>query len=117
MRSATGSNLAPIGLGNCTIVLEDATFNCDFIVCKNLTRPLILGRDFLIKNHISVRYSENGKYMLDHKQQELVAAVSVETKPHLSIANSMTLPGRTLAVVHINNNSSPEQSGHLYEIE
>ena len=23
-------------------------FNGDFIVCKNLTRPLILGRDFLI---------------------------------------------------------------------
>ena len=29
----------------------------------------------------------------------------------------MTLPGRTLAVVHINNNWSPEQSGQLYEIE
>ena len=29
----------------------------------------------------------------------------------------MTLTGRTLAVVHINNNLSPEQSGQLYEIE
>ena len=29
----------------------------------------------------------------------------------------MTLPGRTLAVVHINNNLSPKQSGQLYEIE
>ena len=29
----------------------------------------------------------------------------------------MTLPGRTLAVVHINNNLGPEQSGQLYEIE
>ena len=48
MRSAIGSNLAPIGLVTCTFVLGDTTFNCDFIVCKNLTRPLILGRDFLI---------------------------------------------------------------------
>ena len=117
VRSATSSNLAPIGLVNCTFVLGDITFNCVFIVCKNLTRPLILGRDFLIKNHISVRYSENGKCILDHKQQELVAAVSVEMKPHLSLANSMTLPERTLAVVHMNNNLSPEQSGHLYEIK
>ena len=38
-------------------------------------------------------------------------------KPHLSLANSMTLPGRTLAVVHVNNNLSPEQSGQLYKIE
>ena len=92
-------------------------FNCDFIVCKNLTRPLILGRDFLIQNHISVRYSENGRCILNHKQQELVAAVNVEMKPHLSLANSRTLPGRTLAVIYVNNNLSPEQSGHLYEIK
>ena len=117
VRSATGSNLAPIGLVNCTSVLGDTTFNCDFIVCRNLTRPLILGRDFLVRNHISVRYSENRKCILDHKQQELVASISVETKPQLSLANSMTLPGRTLAVVHMNNNLSPKQSGQLYEIE
>ena len=64
-----------------------------------------------------MRYSENRKCILDQKQQELVASVSVETKPQLSLAHSMTLPGRTLAVVHINNNSSPKQSGQLYEIE
>ena len=117
IRLATGSNLAPIGLVNCTFILGDTTFNCDFIVCKNLTRPLILGRDFLIQNHISVRYSENGKCILDHQQQELVAAINVEVKPHLSLANSMSLPGRTLAVIYINNNLSLEQSGYLYEIE
>ena len=50
-------------------------------------------------------------------QQELVPSVSMETRPHLSLANSMTLPRRTLAVVHINNNLSPKQSGQLYEIE
>ena len=76
-----------------------------------------MGRDFLIQNHISVRYSENGKCILDHKHQELVASVCVETKPQMSLANSMTLPGRTLAVVHINNYLNPEQSGQLYEIE
>ena len=117
VRSATGSNLAPIGLVNCTFKLGETTFNCDFIVCRNLTRPLTLGRDFPIQNHISVRYSEDGKCILDHKQQALVASISVETKPQLSLANSITLPGRTLAVVHVNNNLNPEQSGQLYEIE
>ena len=36
-------------------------------------------------------------------------------KPHLSLAKSLSLLGKTLAVVHINNNLSPEQSGHLHE--
>ena len=117
MRSATGSNLTPIGLVNCTFMLGDTTFNSNFIVCKNLTRPLVLERDFLIQNHISVRYSENGKCILDHHQQELVAAIDMEVRPHLSLASSILLPGITLAILHVNNNLNLEQSGHLYEIE
>ena len=117
VRSATGSNLAPIGLVNCTFMLGDTSFDFDFIVCKNLTRPLILGRDFLIQNHMAIRYSENRKRILDHQQQELVAATDVEIRPNLSLTNSVSLPGRTLAVIHVNNNISQEQSDHLYEIE
>ena len=116
VRSATGSNLAQIGLVNCTFMLGDTTFDSNFIVCKNFTRPLILGTDFLIQDHISMRYSENGTCVLDHQQQELVAAIDVEVRPHLSLANSILLPGRTLAVMLVNNNLSPEQCGHLYEI-
>ena len=85
-------------------------------MCKNLTRPLILGRDFLIQNHVSVRYSENGKCILDYQQQELVASLNVENKPQLSLDNSITLPGRALAIVHINNNLKLEQSGQIYEV-
>ena len=86
-------------------------------MCKNLTQPLILGRDFLIQNHVSVRYSENGKCILDYQQQELIASINVENRPQLSLANSMTIPRRTLAVIHVNNNLKPEQSGQIYEIE
>ena len=117
VKSATGSNLAPVGLVNCTFMLGDTSFDFDFIVCKNLTRPLILGRDFLIQNHMAMRYSENGKCILDHQQQELIAAMDVEIRPHLSLMNSISLPGRILAVIHVNNNLRQQQSGHLYEIE
>ena len=86
-------------------------------MCKNLTRPLILGRDFLIQNHVSVRYSENGKCILDYQQQELIASFDVENKPWISLTNSMTLPGRTLAVIQVNTDLKPEQSGQMYEIE
>ena len=41
----------------------------------------------------------------------------MENKPQLSLANSMTLPGRDLAIVYVNNNLKPEQSGQLCEIE
>ena len=117
VKSATGSNLAPVGLVNCTFKLGKTEFSSEFIVCKNLTRPLILGRDFLIRNHVSVRYSENGKCILDYQQQELIASLNVENKPQLSLADSMTLPGRTLAVIQVNTDLEPEQSGQIYEIK
>ena len=49
VRSATGSNLIPLGLINCSFEQGKIKFNSDFIVCKNLTRPLILGRASLYK--------------------------------------------------------------------
>ena len=101
MRSATGSNLIPLGLINCSFELGKIKFNSDFIVCKNLTRLLILGRDFLIQNHITVRYADDGKCVLDYQQQELVASMDLENKPQLSLANSVTLPGRSLILVCI----------------
>ena len=117
VKLATGSNLAPVGFVNCSLELGKARFRSDFIVCKNLTRPLILGRDFLIQNHVSVRYSENGRCILDCQQQELIASLNVEDKHQLSLTVSMILPGRTLAIIQVNNDLEPEQRGQIYEIE
>ena len=117
VRSATGSNLSPLGIVNCTFELGKTEFRSDFIVCKNLTRPLILGRDFLMGNQVTVRYSENGKCILDYQQHELIASLEIEDKPQLRATTSVLLPGRTLAVIQVNNNLEPEQSGQIYEIE
>ena len=92
-------------------------FNSDFIVCKNPTRPLILGRDSLIQNHVTVWYADDGKCILDYQQQELVASINIENKPQLILANSMTLHGWSLVVVCERNNLEPDQSGQIYEIE
>ena len=43
--------------------------------------------------------------------------MDIEDKPQLSLAYSITLPGRSLAIVCIHNNLDPDQSGQLYEIE
>ena len=67
VRSVTSSNLAPLGMVDCTFELGKAKFRSNFIVCKNLTRPLILGQDFLIRNQVSVKYSEEGKCILDYQ--------------------------------------------------
>ena len=54
VRSATGSNLTPIGLVNCSFELGKVKLMVISLYVKNLMRPLILGRDFLIQNHVTV---------------------------------------------------------------
>ena len=117
VRSATGSNLSPLGIINCTFKLGKTAFVNDFIVCQNLTRPLILGRDFLMKNHITVRYAENGKCILNCQQEELIATLDITNTPQLRTSTSVLLPGRTLAVIQVKSDLKPEQSGQVYEVQ
>ena len=117
VRSATGSNISPLGIVDCTFELGKTACTGNFIVCKNLTRPLILGRDFLMRNQITVRYSGDEKCILDCHQVELIASLEIENKPQLRATASVLLPGRTLAVIQVNSNLEPEQSGQIYEIE
>ena len=117
MKSAKGSDLTPLGIIYCSFKLGNAKFQTNLIICRNLTQPLILGRDFLIQHHITVHYAENGKCILAYQQQELVASIEIEDKPQIHMAHSVTIPGRTLAIICVYNNLSPHQSGSLYEIE
>ena len=117
VKSATGSNLFLLGIINCTFELGKVVFTNDFIVCQNLTRPLILGRDFLIKNHVTVRYLENGKCILTYHQEELIATLDIMSNPQLRTTASVLLPGRTLAVIQSNSNLESEQSGQVYEVK
>ena len=64
VKSAMGSNLTPLGMIHCSFELGKITFNSNLIVCRNLTRPLILGRDFLLQHHITVCYAADGRYIL-----------------------------------------------------
>ena len=117
VKSATGSNLTPLGMIHCSFKLGKIKFNSNLIVCRNLTRPLILGRDFLLQHHITVQYAADGKCILDYQQQEFVASIDIEDKPQVNMTYSVTIPGRTLAINCICNNLDPHQSGSLYEVE
>ena len=82
VKSATGSDLTPLGVIHCSFTLDDILFRANLIMCRNLTCPLILGRDFLLQHHIAVKYADSGKCILAYQQQELVASIDIEDKLH-----------------------------------
>ena len=70
-----------------------------------------------MRNQVTVRYSEDGICILNNHQEELIASLEIVNKPQLKTTASVLLPGRTLAVIQVNSNLEPEQSGQIYEIE
>ena len=70
-----------------------------------------------MRNQVTVRYLEDGKCILNYHQEELIASLEIVNKPQLRTMASVLLPGRTLAVIQVNSNLEPEQSGQIYEIE
>ena len=76
--SASGGNLEPQGFTDCKFTLGSHTFTYSFVVCKNLTRPFILGLDFLRHNRIGTGWSKKGNFALDYNKEILVE--SIDTK-------------------------------------
>ena len=83
VKSATGSNLNHLGMIHCSFKLGKIKFNSNLIVCRNLTRPLIPGRDFLLQHHITVCYAADRRCILDYQQHELIASVDIEDNHNL----------------------------------
>ena len=98
------------------ITLGNKTFQHDFVVCKHLMRPLILGREFLFKNELKVYYSKTGECRLDHKQEELVATVDSQDDLTLTLKSGIYIPGRTVAVLNVDSSVHQNDIGQFYHV-
>ena len=79
--------------------------------------PLFWEGIFLYKTILQYDLLMMESILIDYQQHELVASIDIEDKSQLNLAYSVTLPGRSLAIVSIYNTLDPDRSGHIYEIE
>ena len=75
VRSASGNRLKTMGTTECTFSLGNQPYTYNFLVCKDLSRPIILGLDFLRANRIATDWSDNGKFVLQQKNSVLVESL------------------------------------------
>ena len=59
--SSSGRTLCPKVIIQCPFELEWNSFEFNFIVCKNLIRPIILGLDFMQKHQIVLGWLDTRK--------------------------------------------------------
>ena len=75
VRSASGNRLKTIGMTECAFSLGKQPYTYNFLICKDLSRPMILGLDFLRTNRIGTHWSQTGKFVLHQKDKVLVESL------------------------------------------
>ena len=80
VKSANGGNLCPIEITECEFKIGQKQYRNDFVVCKNLIRPCILGTDFLKRHGIFAGWTPTGKFKLISQQEFLVESLEVLIK-------------------------------------
>ena len=97
VKSANGSNLCPIGITECEFKIGQKEYKNDFVVCKNLIRPCILGIDFLKKHGIFAGWTPTGKFKLITQQEFLVESLEVLMNKHNK--QGIEIPERSLIMI------------------
>ena len=117
VRTASGSSLCPTGTITCNFKLGKQLFSFEFIVCRGLSRPCILGLDFLRKHKIGIGWSPNGKFQLDFHQQVLVESIKVYMSgPTLQTRQCIDIPSRSLMVLNAKATIDKHMEGGLYKV-
>ena len=110
---ANGSSLGVLGRIRCTIAFdkEENKFDQTFLVCENLQRGVILGKDFARQNCAGVYWTPHNTRVL-HTNLKTIA----ETKEPLPsstaaihVKQTTKLPPRSLVVVDVNINTTSEE--------
>ena len=118
VKSATGSNLCPMGSTGCEFKIGDKGYKTDFVVCKNLTRPCILGIDFLRKHNIFAGWTAEGKFKLISQQEFLVESLEILMDgPMIYNKQGITVPGRRLAVIKVSIEIDEAMDDQMFEVK
>ena len=102
IRSATGRDVQTLGRTKAQFKLGVTTYSSEFIVCRNLRRPAILGIDFLRKNRLGTTWTEEGKFALQKGEDILVESIEVffeDTYPKLKAIKCMDIQARSIVVI------------------
>ena len=109
---ANGSSLGVLGRTRCTIAFEkeEDRFDQTFLVCENLQRGVILGKDFARQNCAGVYWTPHNTRVL-HTNLKTIAETK-ELVPSgtsaIHVKQTTKLPPRSLAVVDVNINTTSD---------
>ena len=98
-------SLGALGKTRCEIQINDRTFYQTFIVCEHLKRPLILGRDFSIQNHMGISWTKHNTRQLTQYNEVIAETKEYQPMSRSAVSLKNKVPPRSCAVVDLDVNT------------
>ena len=120
IRSATGRDVQTLGRTTTQFKLGATAYTSEFIICRNLRRPAILGIDFLRKNRLGTTWTEEGKFALQKGDDILVESIEVffeDTYPKLKAIKCMDIQARSIVVITTRADFQIQDQGKIFEVK
>ena len=94
---ASGQDMGVLGHVMVTFKLGKQSFTHKFLVCRFLTRPFILGEDYLSKNCMRMEWDGNRR-AISYMNNVLVTASQEVMEEPLKLCNAIKIPARSFVV-------------------
>ena len=96
-----------MGFLTCDLGIGGETYKQQFIVCRQLTPGIILGRDFLSPNQLGITWGTEGTLQLRDEQDPSVQTAEEITNPTIKLAAKTIIPPRSLVLITVSTTLPP----------
>ena len=97
--TASGQDMGVTGDVSVTFKIgKKHSFTHKFVVCEHLSRPFILGEDFLWKHRMTLQWAEHKKWSWRFTGEVIAIASQAMTDEPLKLRNAIRIPARSFAI-------------------
>ena len=98
IRTANGQDVGVKGSIMVSFQIGSCSFTHRFIVCKGITRPLILGEDFLSHHCFKLGWTDDNKRFVEYKGKVIAIASQTVMDDRIMISRPVRIPARHFVI-------------------
>ena len=99
LRNASGKDMKMHGVTTVKFKMGNTIFVQEFVVCNNLVRPIIIGRDFTVNNFIGIAWTRQGTKNVTQDDKTVIEIEEPTRKKTLMMMRKVTIPPMKLCSV------------------
>ena len=101
IRTATSQDVGVKGSVLVSFKIGSCSFTHKFIVCKGITRPFILGKDFLSHHCFKLGWTDDNKRFTEYKGKVIAVASQAVKDDRILVSHTVRLPAQHFAMIPI----------------